>query len=58
MPIKIRIADIQNFDNSIPIYIRDLEQNTFIDLKNQDFNISLKAGNYSDRFEITFNKNS
>jgi len=54
-PIKIRIADIQNFENSKPIYIHDIEKNTFINLKNQDFEINLESGLYTNRFEITFN---
>ena len=54
-PIRIRIADIQNFENSKPIYIHDIEKDTFINLKNQDFEINLESGLYTNRFEITFN---
>lgn len=56
--IKIRIADIQNFDSDQPIYLHDIENNTFVDLKVQDFNINLDASNYTDRFKIVFEKNS
>ncbi|MDC1379176.1 T9SS type A sorting domain-containing protein [Algibacter sp.] len=55
MPLKVRIADIQNFNENQPIYIHDLETDIFVNLKNQDFEINLESGLYSDRFEITFN---
>lgn len=54
-PVRIRITDIQNFENGKPIYLHDIEKDTFINLKNQDFEINLETGNYSNRFEITFN---
>jgi len=54
-PVRIRITDIQNFENGKPIYIHDIEKDTFINLKTQDFEINLETGNYSNRFEITFN---
>ncbi|MDG1729388.1 MAG: T9SS type A sorting domain-containing protein [Algibacter sp.] len=56
VPIRIRIADIQNFDSASPIYIHDIEKDTFINLKDQDFEINLESGAYKERFEITFSK--
>ncbi len=56
--IRIRIADIQNFESEQPIYLVDTENNTFVDLKTQDFNINLEAKNYTNRFEIAFIENS
>ncbi len=58
MPVKIRMVDIQNFESNQPIYIHDLENDAFVDLKAQDFNINLDAGSYTNRFEITFSKNN
>ena len=58
MPIKIRITDIQNFDNDQPIYIHDIENDVYVNLRTQDFNINLDKGYYKERFEITFNNNS
>ena len=55
MLLKVRIADIQNFNENQPIYIHDLETDIFVNLKNQDFEINLESGLYTDRFEITFN---
>lgn len=58
MPIRIRIADIQNFDESLPIYVHDKEDNLYVNLRTQDFNRNLETGIYTDRFEITFKENS
>jgi hypothetical protein len=58
MPVRIRIADIQNFESNLPIYIHDKENNIYVNLKNQVFNMNLDAGNYTNRFEVTFNKNT
>ncbi len=58
MPIRIRITDIQNFDNTQPIYIHDIDNNTYTDLRTQDFNINLKTGTHNNRLEITFNKST
>ena len=54
MPVRIRIADIQNFDSNLPIYIHDLETDLYINLKTQDFDMNLEAGEYTNRFEVTF----
>jgi hypothetical protein len=53
-PIRIRISDIQNFTNNQAIYLHDIATNSFINLRHQDFIISLKSGEYTKRFEITF----
>ncbi len=58
MPVKIRIADIQNFENSQPIYLHDIERDTYVDLRIQDFNINLETGHYPNRFEISFVKSN
>lgn len=53
-PLRFRVFDIQNFDESQPIYLHDIEANLYIDLRIQDYNIHLAQGDYSNRFEITF----
>lgn len=58
MPIKISIADIQNFNDDHPIYIHDIENDTYVNLKSQDFNCNLEANEYIGRFEITFTKST
>ena len=53
-PITISIFDVQRFDDNQAIYIHDIENNTYVDLKTQNFSINLDAGTYDNRFEITF----
>lgn len=52
--IRFRIFGIQNFDDSQPIYLLDKETGLYTDLREQDHNISLPEGTFSDRFEIRF----
>ncbi|WP_299336201.1 T9SS type A sorting domain-containing protein [uncultured Psychroserpens sp.] len=52
--IEFSIFDVQNFETSQPIYLYDIENDLYINLKEQNYSISLQAGNYSNRFEITF----
>ena len=51
---RFRVSDIQNFDVMQPIYIHDIENGIYLDLRTQDFEINLPQGNYSNRFEVTF----
>jgi len=53
-PITISIFDVQRFDESQPIFIHDIETNTYVDLREQNFTINLEAGTYDNRFEIVF----
>ncbi|MFT4612711.1 MAG: hypothetical protein ACI8QQ_001536 [Psychroserpens sp.] len=52
--IDFSIFDIQNFEASQPIYVHDIENDIYVDLRAQNYSINLQAGNYTDRFEITF----
>ncbi len=54
-PIRFRIFDIQNFDTSQPIYLHDIDADLYVDLRQQNYDINLEIGNYTNRFEITFN---
>lgn len=54
-PIGFSMFDIQNFDESQPIFIHDIEANLYVDLRTQNYNVNLPAGDYTNRFEITFN---
>lgn len=58
MTVRIRITDIQNFDHDQPIFIHDIENNTYVNLKNNHFDMNLEAGTYKDRFEVSFNSNA
>ncbi|WP_046756011.1 T9SS type A sorting domain-containing protein [Kordia jejudonensis] len=52
--ITIRAFDIQNFDSNQPIFIYDTHNNTYVDLRIQDYNINLPQGTYDERFKIRF----
>lgn len=52
--LRFRIFDIQNFDESQGIYLHDAASNTYVNLKNLDYELNIEPGNYADRFEIVF----
>ena len=56
--INISIADIQNFDNNLPIYVHDTDTNNYINLRDQDFQLTLDTGLYNDRFKIVFKEDT
>ena len=51
---KIMIDRIENIGSEIPIYIKDNLTNTYFDLRNGVFEISLTPGTYESRFSLTF----
>ncbi|WP_296386866.1 T9SS type A sorting domain-containing protein, partial [Winogradskyella sp.] len=53
-PLRFRIFDIQNFEESQGIYIHDIENDIYVNLRNQDYDLNVEPGNYTDRFEIVF----
>jgi hypothetical protein len=55
-PLRFRIVDVQHFDDAQPIYIYDSQYDSYINLKEQDYNLNIEAGTYTNRFEITFNR--
>jgi len=52
--IRFRIFDVQNFDENLPIYLHDIINDTYADLRIQDYQVTLEASTHTDRFEITF----
>lgn len=56
--VRFRIFDIQNFEDAQPIFIHDIANDLFVDLRTQNYELTLEPGNYSERFEITFRSNS
>ena len=52
--IRFRVFDIQNFEADQPIYIHDIETDTYVNLRSQNYEINLEQGNHTDRFEIVF----
>ncbi|KJD36276.1 hypothetical protein PW52_06710 [Tamlana sedimentorum] len=55
---SITVNEIYNTPNNMEVFLLDKENGEFIDIINNTFNITLNAGEYHDRFEITFNKKS
>lgn len=56
-PLRFRIFDIQNFDENQGIYIHDIEDDTYINLRHQNYELNIEPGNYTNRFEIVFMPN-
>jgi hypothetical protein len=52
--VRFRVYALQNFDESQPIYLHDIDADLYIDLRTQNYSITLPAGVYDSRFEITF----
>jgi len=53
--VTFRIFDIQNFSDTQPIYLHDILNDTYTDLRVQNHQVTLPQGLFEDRFEITFN---
>lgn len=52
--LKFSIFDVQNFEDSQPIYLHDLENDIYVDLTQQDYNLNIDAGTFDSRFRIVF----
>ncbi len=52
----ITIDALENVPSSLDIFIHDIEMNTYHNLRNSDFEIFLNAGEYLNRFEMTFSE--
>lgn len=57
MEFSISINKLNDLPNSVNIYVFDNVNNTYTDIKNGTFNVTLDEGTYNDRFEVTFNNN-
>ncbi|MDO6597510.1 T9SS type A sorting domain-containing protein [Oceanihabitans sp. 2_MG-2023] len=56
--VRFGIYDVQNFNEEQPIYIHDKINDSYINLQDQAYEITLETGNYTDRFEIVFQSQS
>lgn len=54
----IMIDQLENVPDDIEIYIHDIQNGTYHNLRESDFQFYLPAGEYLDRFELTFMDNS
>ncbi|OUR99023.1 hypothetical protein A9Q86_13220 [Flavobacteriales bacterium 33_180_T64] len=52
--LDFSIFDIQNFDTSQAIFLHDIETDLYVNLRQQNYSINLAAGDYINRFEVTF----
>ncbi|MGS2726400.1 T9SS type A sorting domain-containing protein [Psychroserpens sp. BH13MA-6] len=52
--LDFSIFDVQNFDESQPIYIHDIQADLYVDLRQQNYSVNLPAGEHNNRFEVTF----
>ncbi|MFK7748460.1 MAG: T9SS type A sorting domain-containing protein [Kordia sp.] len=52
--LRVRIADIQHFDDNQPVFLHDKETDSYANLRNNFFEINLPQGIYNTRFEIVF----
>lgn len=52
--VTIGIQELENIPDNIDIFLHDTQLDTYQNLKLNDFVINLPAGNYLDRFEVTF----
>ena len=55
-PLRFRILDIQNFEASQDIFLHDIENDLYVNLRQQDYELNIDPGNYTDRFEVVFVK--
>jgi hypothetical protein len=53
-PLRFRIFDIQNFEESQGIYLHDIEDDVYVNLRALDYDLNIEPGHYSNRFEIVF----
>ncbi|NRD20338.1 T9SS type A sorting domain-containing protein [Winogradskyella eckloniae] len=56
--LRIRIFDIQNFEASQGIYLHDVVNDSYINLRDQDYELNIEQGSYTNRFEIVFTTES
>ncbi len=51
---KIQVADFVNFDAAENVYLYDSETNSYHDIKNSEYQLTLPAGVNNTRYQITF----
>ena len=51
---KFHISELVDFDDSQPIYIYDALDNSYHDIKNGSYEITVAPGTYNERFKVSF----
>lgn len=52
--VSISLAELENFDQEIDVFIYDAETNEFSPINDVEFNVDMESGEYLNRFHITF----
>lgn len=55
---KFNVSQVLNFDESQSVFLYDAENDSYHDIKNSTYEVSLPTGIYNERFEITFKDQS
>ena len=55
--VEISLTDLENFDTPINVYVYDALLGTYTKINNANFQMSLDANHYSNRFFIAFQQN-
>ncbi|MCF7560895.1 T9SS type A sorting domain-containing protein [Sabulilitoribacter multivorans] len=58
MVFRVNIHKLNSVPNNVNIYVSDNKNNTYTDIKNGSYEVTLDEGIYNDRFEITFAKSA
>jgi hypothetical protein len=53
---SIKINKLENVADDMNIYLKNLQDSTYFDLRNGDYSLNLDPGNYYERFQIVFQK--
>ncbi|MCJ7758467.1 MAG: T9SS type A sorting domain-containing protein, partial [Gillisia sp.] len=53
---SIKINKLENVAEDVNIYLKNLQDSTYFDLRKADFTMKLEPGNYDERFQIVFQK--
>jgi len=56
--VSFNLDSLENFDQEIDVFIYDALLNTYSQFNDNDFSITLEAGNYLNRFYLTFTEES
>ncbi|SDI49507.1 LamG-like jellyroll fold domain-containing protein, partial [Winogradskyella thalassocola] len=56
--IEVGLTDLENFDESIDVYIFDAVEGTYTRFNDVNFQSNLEAGTYNDRFYLVFQENA
>jgi hypothetical protein len=52
----IKINKLENVPEDVNIYLKNLQDSTYFDLRKGDYSMNLDPGNYNERFQIVFQK--